>query len=341
MHKNILAIGITILFLGLAVAPLTKGTFIEESHQSISDGNTLYVGGSGEGNYTKIQYAINAAEDGDTVFVYDDSSPYYENIVIKKSISLIGEDKNTTVIDGKYIDNVIEISKDYIWIEDFSIRNSANGTTHLVDSGIRIFSNYNTITNCIFYDNLCGISSQTDYHRSLSNNNTVKYNYIHNNKYGIKSQGKGNIIINNKVTKNVLYGIQISRSENVISGNIVTKNGLGHLGNGIRVIDGENNVVEDNLIAINDIGISIEYSYGNKIEKNNIILNKRQAEFRCYSKEENIWDKNYWNRPRIFPKVIFGIGLFDFDDWLWPITVPYPDFVIDWHPAKKPYDIGV
>ena len=37
----------------------------------ISNDNTLYVGGSGEGNYTKIQDAIDDASDGDIVFVYN------------------------------------------------------------------------------------------------------------------------------------------------------------------------------------------------------------------------------------------------------------------------------
>ncbi|MGF3554110.1 MAG: hypothetical protein ACQXXF_02395, partial [Thermoplasmatota archaeon] len=53
-------------------------------------GNWLYVGGSGPKNYTKIQDAIDKATDGDTVFVYDDSSPYKENVIIYKSIKLIG-----------------------------------------------------------------------------------------------------------------------------------------------------------------------------------------------------------------------------------------------------------
>jgi len=37
----------------------------------ISNGKTLYVGGTGEDNYTTIQDAIDDASEGDTVFVYD------------------------------------------------------------------------------------------------------------------------------------------------------------------------------------------------------------------------------------------------------------------------------
>ena len=44
------------------IRPLSMPTF---------NGKTLYVGGSGEGNYTKIQDAINDSSDGDTVFVYN------------------------------------------------------------------------------------------------------------------------------------------------------------------------------------------------------------------------------------------------------------------------------
>lgn len=49
------------------------------------NGKTLYVGISRPGNYTKIQNVIDYASDGDTVFIYDDSSQYYENIVLDYS----------------------------------------------------------------------------------------------------------------------------------------------------------------------------------------------------------------------------------------------------------------
>jgi len=46
--------------------------------------DTLYVGGSGFGNYSTIQDAVDNASSGDTVYVYDDSSPYIENVVVDK-----------------------------------------------------------------------------------------------------------------------------------------------------------------------------------------------------------------------------------------------------------------
>ncbi len=60
--------------------------------------NTFYVGGSNEGNYSSIQEAINASSDGDTIFIY--AGIYNETIVVNKSICLIGENKETTIING-------------------------------------------------------------------------------------------------------------------------------------------------------------------------------------------------------------------------------------------------
>ena len=48
-------------------------------------------------NYTTIQEAIDAPEtqNGHTVFV--EEGTYYENVVINKSLSLIGENRETTI----------------------------------------------------------------------------------------------------------------------------------------------------------------------------------------------------------------------------------------------------
>ena len=71
---NILLIIIGGFFVFIAIQP------------DVASADTLYVGGSGLGNYTSIQDAINDSVDGDTVFVYDEGSPYYENLVVNRSI---------------------------------------------------------------------------------------------------------------------------------------------------------------------------------------------------------------------------------------------------------------
>ncbi|MEA2067126.1 MAG: hypothetical protein U9O65_08565, partial [Thermotogota bacterium] len=95
----------------------------------LNNGNTLYVGGSGPGNYTKIQDAINDSKDGDTVFVYDDSSPYYESGVIDKSINFLGENKETTIIDGRKDkeETVVMVEAPYVNISHFTIAGNKTG----------------------------------------------------------------------------------------------------------------------------------------------------------------------------------------------------------------------
>jgi len=87
----------------------------------------LHVGGFGEGNFSSINEAINNSNNGDVIYVYDDSSPYYENIIINKSISLIGENKTTTFINGNEQNTVISIIANDVLIKGFTIKNCKDG----------------------------------------------------------------------------------------------------------------------------------------------------------------------------------------------------------------------
>src|SRR5512136_1607414 len=120
MKRKWLAIGIILLFVGVTLAPVIAQD--TEKSQPTSTGNWLYVGGSGPGNYTKIQEAINDSRDGDTVFVY--GGVYYERIVIPNAISLIGESKNITVIDAINSDEggLISFESGNITISGFTLR---------------------------------------------------------------------------------------------------------------------------------------------------------------------------------------------------------------------------
>ena len=65
---------------------------------------TITVNDDGWADYDNIQDAVDHANNGDTIFVY--SGTYYENVIIDVSIDLIGEDKETTIVDGSGEDDV-------------------------------------------------------------------------------------------------------------------------------------------------------------------------------------------------------------------------------------------
>lgn len=58
----------------------------------INEGYPVHV------KYFSIQEAINNADHGDTIFV--SSGTCYENVVVNKTVSLIGEDVSSTIING-------------------------------------------------------------------------------------------------------------------------------------------------------------------------------------------------------------------------------------------------
>ena len=73
--------------------------------------------------YPTIQSAIHNANNGDTVFV---KKGYYpETLVVNKSISIIGEDRNQTIIDGqKKLSQVVLLQADNITFANFTLGNS-------------------------------------------------------------------------------------------------------------------------------------------------------------------------------------------------------------------------
>lgn len=127
--------GVAILILiglitaSFVVAEMKNGLSVENADAAPIGGNTLYVGGSGPNNYTKIQDAINAATDGDTIFVYNGT--YYENVVVDKSINLVGEDRITTIIDGGGHDDVVLVDTNHAQIMNFTITNGVGNTLNL------------------------------------------------------------------------------------------------------------------------------------------------------------------------------------------------------------------
>ncbi len=148
-----LAVGIILLFIGASIVPaIAQDT---EEPLSTSRGNWLYVGGSGPGNYTKIQDAIDGAIDGDTIIVY--SGTYYEAVTLNKQLFLKGTKLNGQdfpLINGGDDYNTVTINNDSCCFENFSVQNGPAGG---LEKGIYVFSNYNIIRNCSIFNTGSGI----------------------------------------------------------------------------------------------------------------------------------------------------------------------------------------
>ena len=194
-------IGIFICMLLICtVLPVSGNVEMESTSISLSSGYTLYVGGSGPGNYTSIQEALDDAKDGYNVFIYNDSSPYHELLVIDKSINLIGEDRYTTVIDGESRGIVIFIRADGVTISCLTVRNPdivciviRNSSFTIIQDNIIFQENSSEKSKGIevsFKSSFANISGNEIYGFydglvvSLSDNNIIYRNNIHHNYSG-------------------------------------------------------------------------------------------------------------------------------------------------------------
>ena len=298
----LLVIGI-ILSIFSATLAIGKKSFVMSS-----DDDILYVGGDGPQNYSKIQDAVDNASDGYTIFVYNGT--YYENVLVNKTVNLVGENRETTIIDGSDGDYVVFIIADGVTLTGFTIQNS-----HI--NGTNIDASDSSIINNIFRENgYLGISLKN------SDKAIISDNLIINNERGLClcHTNENTEIFCNSIEDNHYCGIYIYRSCN----NNAYKNDIMNNQCGIIISRADNNTISNNYIYCEKCNVRLYLSSNNKIASNNFIKNNICAFFSCCN---NIWDGNYWIRPRVLPKPIFGtrgeIGI-----------IPWVNF--DRHPAQRP-----
>jgi len=229
--------------------------------------------------FPTIQAAINNASDGDTVFVYNGT--YFEDVVVNKTIMLVGEDRNTTIIDGDGNSFAIHVASNNVSISGFTIRNSGS---HIVQ--------VSNVDNCNLTGNTVTDGSVGVYllnaKGSYIGNNTVS-----NSDTGIRFEScDRNTLENNNVTINqdavyITYSNNIVASSNFLVGNInqglylnhssentVRKNVVADNGAGIRLHYSTDNAIVDNgLTGNNDGGLTLYYSTSNVINGNVVTQN--------------------------------------------------------------------
>jgi parallel beta-helix repeat protein len=145
-------------------------------------------------DYSTIQEAINHANEEDTIFVKN--GIYYENVVVNKTVALVGGGPNDTIIDGSRNGIVVSLEANNCNVSCFTIQNSGNSDW---DCGVHVHSSGNNLRNNIV----------------TSNKNGIMINWNCDN----------NILANNSVNANGVYGIHLGYSNNsILNGNTVTNN---------------------------------------------------------------------------------------------------------------------
>jgi parallel beta-helix repeat protein len=246
-------------------------------------------------DYTTIQGAINALEtlDGNTIFV--EEGIYYENVVVNKSLSLVGEGAEFTTINAaNSSDNAVSIIVSHVNVSGFNM----TGATGWYPSASGIYLRYVydvSISHNYVTNNTYGICMDG------SNNNTVENNSVTANYFGINLQAgnRYNNITENSSWANTYYGIVLWAGSN---NNSITRNIIFGNDPGITLGYSDHNIIACNSISWNSMGIEIQQvSNNNTIYHNNIVDNDIQAGGYHISESTNMWDYgypyggNYWS----------------------------------------------
>jgi len=211
-------------------------------------------------DFLTIQEAINNAIAGDTVFVR--AGTYYEHVVVNKTVSLVGEDKDRTVVDGNGTGRVIDIVSDNANVTGFTVQRGGSIMFPDFDAGISM----NSTRGCKISSNNIVDNGCFGVHLLDSDQNAISGNsFTRNTMYAIDLTTSSNNIVSFNTAifnANIGIGMHVSSQNNIILGNTMINNTCGI--DAARVSD---NTISGNYIANNsDIGIWIQdYAINNTI----------------------------------------------------------------------------
>jgi nitrous oxidase accessory protein NosD len=339
------------------------------------NGDIIIVDDEGDGDYTTIKEAVNNANPGDTIEVYSGMYEEYNITINAKDITLkgilyelgTGNDSGKPIIKAIEQKTMISVEADNVVIQNFVIEGVSIPNLSQRIVAFRYSQNC-VLSNCEVIHNSLGSCVVV-----FGKSHKIMFNNITKGDTGIRIKGNNITVQGNRINKsNAGAGIDLTGNDNNILSNIIND----CENNGIMFWVGANNIIRNNVIKKCQIGIFIdiwenaknnlitfneisenlngillmviENEGGVYIHRNNFIHNKVQILFMGlflqFYYRHRILNGNYWSeRSGIFPKVCFGISLFPiaFIPGGFPLIIflPIPRLIIDWHPAKVPYDI--
>jgi len=224
--------------------------------------------------YPKIQDAINAPQtlNGHTIMVY--SGTYYENVVVNKSISLVGENRITTIIFGGNVTDVVLVTASNANVTNFTIRSGMGplafaGITVLTANGCGISGNILTQENVVGVRVMSAFGTRVIGNVFTNNGLTVSYAF-------------GSIVFNNTVNGRPI--VYVENGANLIltaatgqviivnSFNITVQNSvLTHTSVGVQVTQSNSCRIINNDLCNNFEGVSVSDAWNTKIAANSIV----------------------------------------------------------------------
>ncbi len=212
-------------------------------------------------DYSTIQAAVDAASDNDVICVK--AGTYNENVEISKSLTLKGENSETTIIDGGGSGKCISLVGESftpltgVTISGFTVKNDGGDGIYLVQA-----------INNVIEDNIVELSIVTGLEAGIK----------------IISQSNSNEVTNN-IVKSCGYGILISSCHhNRIENNILNSNS-----EGIHILTANYNQILNNTLDSNPgSGIHLMHSSGGNEIINNVISNSfygLKSDFHSYENE--------------------------------------------------------
>jgi len=220
-------------------------------------------GGAFNANDTPIQAAVDNADTGETIFVWNGS--YTENVDVNKRLTLVGDGADVVTVQAADVwDHVFNVTADYVNISGFTAT-GATGEWWVYCAGIYLDG-----------ANHCNISNNNASNNGMYGGICLRYS-------------SNNLITNNIADSNNVFfggnGIDLYYSNNnTLTSNIVANNI--HL-YGISISSSTDNTLTNNTVSNNGCGIGLFSSNNNTLYHNNLINNTHSA----YDSGTNTWDR--------------------------------------------------
>jgi nitrous oxidase accessory protein NosD len=244
-------------------------------------------------DYSTIQSAVDATNPGDTVYVR--SGTYSESVSVNKAISLVGENKANTIVDG-----VVRLGANDIHFKGFTL----NGECAMSVDG----------ENCIIEENNLILTSNQFAGISVhKTKNIIRSNFVQGPPAGagilVYGGGKASTIVDNTVA-DACFGVFLWGAADVtVKGNIIEDNQAGVVLSEdyqTSCIPSGNDIIENDIKTNNDCGIFFYLitdipSKFNLIYHNNFLSNGHQVRFDGAQGARSYWDDgypsggNYWS----------------------------------------------